>query len=161
MTWLECRRSILGISVARSDKPNHPRGGLDGADKAFVTFNTESSDRRSVRQDHTSESETCFKGSWTKGARVLHVTLAYITSVCLCREGKNGQQAVTRDKKPSQKEIRRELPSISKAMHIPSGQSPPASLLSWALEEPCAAHPTLVSSVSELQGGKRWGQIYT
>ena len=60
------------------------------------------------------QSEAHYKESQTKEAHVFCVTLNYITSLCTSRK--------RRSRSSSQKEIRRELQSIPKTMHIPSGQ---------------------------------------
>ena len=65
---------------------------------------------------------SCYKGSQTKEARVLHVTLNYITSVCTCRKKRSRGSHSPRSH--SQKEIRRELESIPQTIHISSGQEP-------------------------------------
>ena len=87
------RRSRLGIPTAPSDKPEKPQGGLDGADIAFIIHITGGTNGGRPGQ-HLPETQTCFKGSQTKGARVLRVTLNYITSVCTCR-GKRSRRSHT------------------------------------------------------------------
>ena len=71
--------------------------------------------RRLIQErPHVLQSEAHYKESQTKEAHVFCVTLNYITSLCTSRK--------RRSRSSSQKEIRRELQSIPKTMHIPSGQ---------------------------------------
>ena len=60
---------------------------------------------------------------------------SYITSVCTCRRKRSRSSHRTRSH--FQKEIRREIKSIPKTIHIPSGQGLPGKPSSWVVEEPC------------------------
>ena len=106
---MECRKSILVISTAHLDKLRKAQGGLDGADIAFITHITGSTNGgRLAKQDHTSLSlRLVLRGSQTKVACVLHMTLSYITSVYVQREKVKKQSHRTRNS--SQKEIRRDV----------------------------------------------------
>ena len=75
-------------------------------------------DGRSVRQDHTSLSLRPDQG----GTCLAHNSKLHYLRVYVQREKVKKQSHRTRSR--SQKEIRRELQSISKAVHIPSGQGP-------------------------------------
>ena len=99
------------------------QGGLDGTATVSITHTTGSTDcGRSAKQDGTPESKPCFKGSQTKRARVLHVTQLHNFGVYVQREKVKKQSH--RMRSCSQKEIRRKLQFISKAVYICSGQGP-------------------------------------
>ena len=76
--------------------------------------------------------------SETKETHVLHLTVNYITLVSICR--KKRSRSVHRTRSRSQKEIRRELRSMPKRTHIPSGQCFP--LHGW-WESHVSIDPTL------------------
>ena len=128
MLWQRSSKPKLGscLSVCNIPKPKteqtnkYPEDYRCGC--AIITHSTgEGTDgRRSVRERlHLLRSQTCHKGSQKKEVHVLHVTLKHITSVC------KGSRSSHRTKCCSQKEIRRELQSHPKTIHIPSGRWPP------------------------------------
>ena len=121
----------LDCSFGYAEK-NHKETGWSRRSLCYSHYRS-TDGRRSVNQDHISWSlRLVLRSPRQKG----HRTVKYITSVCTCKEEKVEKQS-HRTRSSSQREIRRELPSISKAIHIPSGRGPLSSLPSWGLEEPC------------------------
>ena len=129
---------------------NHPVFRLANVDTPFVPHITgECTDGGGSVWErlYLLQSEVPFKEYHIKEARVLHMTLNYITSVCMGR--KKSSRSSPRTTSCSLKEIRRELQSILIMIQVPSGQGTPGQPLSHVVGEACI-DPTPFNHIQEV-----------
>ena len=93
------------------------------------------------------------KGSTGPGCTTRCVAWSYITSVCMCRRKRSRSSHRKRSRSPE--EIRRELQSIPKAIHIPSGQGPPGCVCLWGQEIACVCVISGTPWPALIRGGGR------
>ena len=118
------RRSKLGACLSVCDIPKRPPGGLADVHVPFTLHITGSALIVAgwCKRDSSSSSLSLIIRGPRQRRHVSYTWLNYITSACPCRKKRSRRSHRTRSH--SQKEIRKELQSIPKTIHIPSGLRP-------------------------------------